>query len=237
MFAADAILELGRLAESPEADRVGGDFDLGLGALLIAAAEYPDIDIESSVANLDRMAEAAGGRLAADSTSLQQLNTITDRCSASSDFRETPRITTTPAIRTSMTCCSGDWAFPSRCRSSASRLAAGWCAAAGDCMPGHFLINHRAEPNFFVDTFNGGLLLNQDECGALLRQSAGDQVTLEAHHLNPITPREMLARLLRNLKAIYWDREDFDRCISTIGGLMAVLPDRPENGATVAWYT
>ena len=78
MFAADAILELGRLAESPEADRVGGDFDLGLGALLIAAAEYPDIDIESSAANLDRMAEAAGGRLAADSTSLQQLNTITD---------------------------------------------------------------------------------------------------------------------------------------------------------------
>ena len=229
MFAADAILELGRLAESPEADRVGGDFNLGLGALLIAAAEYPDIDIESSVANLDRMAEAAGGRLAADSTSLQQLNTITDLLFGVIGFSGNTEDYYDPRNSYLNDVLERRLGIPITlsviCIEVGRRMDV---PVQGIGMPGHFLINHRDEPNFFVDTFNGGLLLNQDECGALLRESAGDQVNLEAHHLNPITPREMLARLLRNLKAIYWDREDFDRCISTIGGLMAVLPDRPE---------
>ena len=229
MFAADAILELGRLAESPEADRVGGDFNLGLGALLIAAAEYPDIDIESSVANLDRMAEAAGRRLAADSTSLQQLNTITDLLFGVIGFSGNTEDYYDPRNSYLNDVLERRLGIPITlsviCIEVGRRMDV---PVQGIGMPGHFLINHRDEPNFFVDTFNGGLLLNQDECGALLRESAGDQVNLEAHHLNPITPREMLARLLRNLKAIYWDREDFDRCISTIGGLMAVLPDRPE---------
>ena len=33
---------------------------------------------------------------------------------------------------------------------------------------------------------------------------------------------------MRNLKSIYWDREEFDQCINSIGALMAVLPDQAE---------
>ena len=78
MNADDAILELGKLLESPSADEIGGDFDLALGALLIASTETPDVDIDGVLTNLDRMAAAARARVPEDGTELQQLNAVTD---------------------------------------------------------------------------------------------------------------------------------------------------------------
>ena len=229
MIAADAILELSRLVESPQADDVGGDFDLSLGALLIAATVYADLDIDGIRANIDRMAEAAGARLPEEATSLEQLNTITDLLFGVIGFNGNRDDYYDPRNSYINDVLDRRLGIPITlsllCIEVGRRIGV---PVQGIGMPGHFLINHRDEPGYFVDTFNGGLLLNQDECAALLRESAGDGVRLEAHHLNPVTPREILARVLRNLKSIYWDREDFDQCINSIGALMAVLPDQAE---------
>ena len=229
MFAADAILELGRLMESPAADAVEGDFDLALGALLIAATDDANVDIEGISANLDRMAEAAQARITAGAGALQDLNAITDLLfgvigfAGNRDDYYDPRNSYLNHVlerRLGIPITLSLLCMEVGRRAGVPILGIG--------MPGHFLIRHRREDNFFVDAFNGGLLLNRDECGALLREAAGDAVRLEEGHLSPVTPREILARVLRNLKAAYWDREDYDRCIITIGALMAVLPDRPE---------
>ena len=229
MNADDAILELGKLVESPSADEIGGDFDLALGALLIASTEAPDVDIDGVLTNLERMAAAARARIPEDGNELQQLNAVTDLLfgviglAGNRDDYYDPRNSYLQhvldrrlgiPITLSLVCIE------------VGRRAG--VPIVGIGMPGHFVIRHRNEPNFFVDSFNGGLLLSQDECGSLMREAAGDAVRLEAHHLDPVTPREILARMLRNLKAIYWDREEFDQCIITIGAIMAVLPDKPE---------
>ena len=229
MNADDAILELGKLVESPAADEVGGDFDLALGALLIASTDDSNVDIDGVMGNLDRMASAASSRIPDDGNELQQLNAVTDLLfgviglSGNRDDYYDPR---NSYLNHVMERRLGIPVTLSLLCMEVGRRAG--VPILGIGMPGHFLIRHRDEPGFFVDSFNGGLLLSQDECGALLREAAGDAVRLESHHLNPVSPREMLARILRNLKAIYWDREEFDRCITTIGALMAVLPDRPE---------
>ena len=229
MNADDAILELGKLVESPAADEVGGNLDLALGALLIASTDSPNVDIDGVLSNLDRMSEAARNRIPDDGNELQQLNAVTDLLfgviglSGNRDDYYDPRnsyINHVLERRMGIPITLSLLCIEVGRRAGVPILGIG--------MPGHFLIRHRDEPNFFVDSFNGGLLLSQDECGALMREAAGDAVRLEAHHLNPVTPREILARMLRNLKAIYWDREDFDQCIITIGALMAVLPDHPE---------
>ena len=229
MFGADAILELGRLTESQAADEIGSDFDLALGALLIAATDDPNVDIDGSQANLARMAEAARSRMPADANALQELNSITDLLfgvigfAGNRDDYYDPRNSYLNHVmerRLGIPITLSLLCIEVGRRADVPVLGIG--------MPGHFLIRHRDEENYFVDAFNGGLLLNRDECGALLRQAAGDSVRLEESHLEPATPREILARVLRNLKAIYWDREDYDLCITTIGALMAVLPDRPE---------
>ena len=229
MFAADAILELGRLVESTAADAVEGDFDLALGALLIAATDDPGVDIDGGIANLDRMAEAARSRITAAAGALQELNAITDLLfgvigfAGNRDDYYDPRNSYLNHVlerRLGIPITLSLLCMEVGRRAGVPILGIG--------MPGHFLIRHRNEENFFVDAFNGGLLLNRDECGALLREAAGDAVRLEEGHLSPVTPREILARVLRNLKAVYWEREDFDRCITIIGALMAVLPDHPE---------
>ena len=229
MYAADAILELQRLVASESADAVGGDFDLATGALLVASTDDPNVDIDGCRANLDRMAEAARARMPSQAGPLEELNAITDLLFGVIGFAGNRNDYYDPnnsylhqvlerrlgiPITLSLLCIE------------VGRRAG--IPVLGIGMPGHFLVRHRDEDNYFVDAFNGGVLMNRDECSAVLREAAGDDARLEEHHLNPVTPREILARVLRNLKAIYWDREEFDRCITTIGALMAVLPDRPE---------
>ena len=229
MNADDAILELGKLVELPSVDDADGDFDLALGALLIASTDDSGVDIDGVMENLDRMASAASSRIPDDGNELQQLNGVTDLLFGVIGFSGNREDYYDPRNSYLNHVLERRLGIPITlsvlCMEVGRRAGV---PILGIGMPGHFLIRHRDEPNFFVDSFNGGLLLGQDECGALLRQAAGDAVRLESHHLNPVTPREMLARILRNLKAIYWDREDFDRCITAIGALMAILPDRPE---------
>ena len=229
MFAADAILELERLSKSVSADSADGDFDLALGALLIAATDDPNVDIDGTSANLDRMGEVARSRIPEHADALQELNAITDLLfgvigfTGNRDDYYDPRNSYLNQVlerRLGIPITLSLLCMEVGRRAGVPILGIG--------MPGHFLIRHRREENFFVDAFNGGVLLNRDECGTLMREAAGDGARLESSHLDPVTPREILARILRNLKAVYWDQEDFDRCITTIGALMAVLPDRPE---------
>lgn len=229
MFAADAILELQRLVASESADAVDGDFDLATGALLVACTDDPNVDVEGSCANLDRMAEAARGRIPAGAGALEELNAITDLLFGVIGFsgnRDDYYDPNNSYLHQVLQRRLGIPITLSLLCIEVGRRAG--VPVLGIGMPGHFLVRHRDEDNYFVDAFNGGLLMNRDECGAVLRQAAGEDARLEERHLNPVTPREILARILRNLKAIYWDREEFDRCITTIGALMAVLPDRPE---------
>ena len=229
MFAADAILELQRLVASESADAVGGDFDLATGALLVASTGESNVDIDACRDNLDRMAEAARARIPSEAGPLEELNAITDLLFGVIGFsgnRDDYYDPNNSYLHQVLERRLGIPITLSLLCIEVGRRAG--VPVLGIGMPGHFLVRHRDEANYFVDAFNGGLLMNRDECGAVLRQAAGEDVRLEERHLDPVTPREILARVLRNLKAIYWDREEFDRCITTIGALMAVLPDRPE---------
>ncbi len=229
MFAADAILELQKLVASESADNVSGDFDLATGALLVASIDDPNVDIDGCRANLDRMAEAARARMHSEAGPLEELNAVTDLLFGVIGFagnRDDYYDPNNSYLHQVLDRRLGIPITLSLLCIEVGRRAG--VPVLGIGMPGHFLVRHRDEENYFVDAFNGGLLMNRAECGAVLRQAAGEDARLEEHHLNPVTPREILARVLRNLKAIYWDREEFDRCITTIGALMAVVPDRPE---------
>ena len=46
--------------------------------------------------------------------------------------------------------------------------------------------------------------------------------------LEPATPRQILARLLRNLKAIYLEAHEYDKALGVMQRLVILLPDVPE---------
>jgi len=72
-------------------------------------------------------------------------------------------------------------------------------------MPGHFVVSDAGGPEGrFWDPFGGWAELGLDDCARLVMRSAG--VALEAEHLVPATPREILVRMLANLKGSYTRR-------------------------------
>jgi regulator of sirC expression with transglutaminase-like and TPR domain len=60
-------------------------------------------------------------------------------------------------------------------------------------LPGHFIVSHGKS---FFDPFHGGRELRLDECRDLLQQQ---KLALMPAHLQPVTPRQMLARMLSNI--------------------------------------
>jgi regulator of sirC expression with transglutaminase-like and TPR domain len=98
--------------------------------------------------------------------------------------------------------------------------------AFGVGFPGHFLARvGQAGP--VVDSF-GGCLLSESDCRELLKKVAGAEARLVPQvHLRPATPREILARLLGNLKHLYVRGRDFGRALACCERILLLLPDSP----------
>ena len=69
-------------------------------------------------------------------------------------------------------------------------------AIDGVGLPGHFLVRHG---EVIFDPFHGGRRVSVEECAALLAQQ---NLILTQQHLDPTTPRQMLGRMLTNLRFI-----------------------------------
>ena len=75
---------------------------------------------------------------------------------------------------------------------------------AGVGLPGHFLVGLRTEP-VFIDCFHQGALLTEKDCARLLRNYG---VGFDRRYLEPCSHAYILARMLRNLIAVYETRQE-----------------------------
>ncbi|MCX8114751.1 MAG: tetratricopeptide repeat protein [Burkholderiaceae bacterium] len=101
---------------------------------------------------------------------------------------------------------------------------------AGVGFPGHFLVKlAMSEGALFIDVFGRGQTLSADALRARLKAvlRGSDEPPL-APYLRAASEREVLARLLRNLKAIHAENEDWPALLEIQHRLVALLPDVPE---------
>jgi regulator of sirC expression with transglutaminase-like and TPR domain len=93
--------------------------------------------------------------------------------------------------------------------------------------PGHFLVRFRGEAMpLLVDPFQNGEIRFEDQTQELLdRLYRGGSVPLRTEYLRVATRRDILARLLFNLKGIYLNARDDARALSVIDRLLLVRPD------------
>ena len=75
---------------------------------------------------------------------------------------------------------------------------------AGIGLPGHFLVGLRTEP-VFIDCFHQGTLLTDKDCARLLQNHG---VEFDRRYLEPCSHAQILARMLRNLIAVYETRQE-----------------------------
>ena len=87
--------------------------------------------------------------------------------------------------------------------------------AHGVSFPGHFLIRGNDDDAddrpLILDPFDAGRPLGESDLRALLARSAGEDATFTVDLLRPCSSRQLLARMLNNLKRTYVELRSFHR--------------------------
>lgn len=210
------------------------DFDLAEAALLVAKAEYPDLDVDNYLHKLDKMADLVRHRLGDDPTPNEIALAINETFF-------------------SFTGMTGNWNEYYDPRNSylndvldrklgipitlsvvyielARRLG---LSVEGLGFPGHFLVKYAIDDGEVVlDPFHGGQSLSLEELDRRLEETLGDDFPgLEyAPHLLDATPKkEILVRLLNNLKGIYRANSEWEKALSVQNLILEIGIDDPSD--------
>lgn len=214
-----------RLVARPEPD-----IDLAAGSLLIAGLGRPPIDEDAIVGHLDAIAERVRIRLDAGDPTPAVVARLHDVLYRELAFRGPT---------------AAEYGDPSNSHIDevlarriglpislaivelevAARLG---LALVGIGLPGHFIVGGPGGSLF--DPADGGRTLTPDDCQALIRRAVGDGVLFHAGMLRPAGRREILARVLRNLRTARLARRDWPGAVDAIDLLLVLEPTDPEHG-------
>lgn len=112
--------------------------------------------------------------------------------------------------------------------------------AVGISFPGHFLVRMipqnlqeeqevEATGPWYVDTFEEGKILSLDDCQERLNSWTRGMIPFSPDVLKTAHPRDIVSRMLRNLRAIYQEKEDLPRMYWVLTSLIELCPaDRLE---------
>jgi len=95
--------------------------------------------------------------------------------------------------------------------------------------PGHFLVRcpdvgKRATSGLLIDPFHGGALLSEHDCRVLLQKHVGSEIAFSKSLLAPATRKEIIVRMLLNLKRIYVHMRSFPQARTVTELLVALTP-------------
>lgn len=96
---------------------------------------------------------------------------------------------------------------------------------AGVGLPGHFVVKAmRDGEEILFDPFHGGRLLTQVDCQNLVHQVTGQEFHASVESLEAVPLGYMILRMLNNLKAIYLKGQDYARAIRVMERIIQVQP-------------
>jgi regulator of sirC expression with transglutaminase-like and TPR domain len=92
--------------------------------------------------------------------------------------------------------------------------------------PGHFLAGLLSDTGrFVIDPFNGGKILSETDCRRMVRGGIGASEPFKQSFLEPAWPKQILVRLLRNLKGVYWHRSEELKALRVVEWILVLHPD------------
>jgi len=98
-------------------------------------------------------------------------------------------------------------------------------------MPGHFLLKHYDVDGreILIDPFNRGSILTAKDCQRALDEIYGGQMPLQPEFLMAVSRRQLLVRMLNNLKSIYLSGRNFRKALPIVDLILAIYPRSPED--------
>ncbi len=93
-------------------------------------------------------------------------------------------------------------------------------------LPGHFVAKAVADgQEVLFDPYHGGRLLTPEQCEAMVERTTGEPFRLSVEVLQPASLGLIVQRMLSNLKAIYLRQGDFRRAVRVMDRLVQLVPD------------
>lgn len=92
-------------------------------------------------------------------------------------------------------------------------------------LPGHFLVKALTPSgDMLLDPFHAGKELTEDDCQERLDRVYGGLVRLDKRMLLPVPKKQILVRILSNLKTIYLNRGEFERALDVVQDVLVLEP-------------
>jgi regulator of sirC expression with transglutaminase-like and TPR domain len=206
--------------------------DLLRAALTVARTEYPNLDLESYVRQVDGLAERVSHRIrdvGDTAQTIYSLNTTLfqeEGLQGNRDDYYDPRNSFINDVL-------------DRGLGIPITLALLYMEVArrigfplfGVGMPGHFLLKHYdiEGRQVLIDAFNGGNILSMKDCQRRLNEIYAGQVAFQPEFLMSVSRRQMLTRVLNNLKSIYMASRNFRKALPIVDLVLVIYPRSPED--------
>jgi regulator of sirC expression with transglutaminase-like and TPR domain len=209
------------------ASRPDERINLAEAALRIAQEEYPSLDITAYLRRLDDLAARARAEMQPELSPAEQISRLNHflfverRFTGNNDDYYNPRNSFLNDVLDRRT------GIPITLSLVYTEVAQRLdLPVYGVSFPGHFLAKYVGDAEIIIDPFFGTVITTA-ECTQRLQRIYGAEAQLDRRLLRPAGAREILVRLLSNLKQVYVHKGDFTRALACVDRILLLAPDTP----------
>jgi len=208
------------------------DIPLDEAALAIAAEEYPDLDVREAKARLDALATRVEARVGEARPPLRVLSAMKAVLAEEEHFRGNEKDYYDPRNSFLNEVLERRLGIPITLSVLTLEVARRvGLRLQGVAFPGHFLVKAPRQPGLpgevFIDPYNGWEMLGAEECMARFRAVLHGR-RFDPSFLDAVDVRQILSRMLHNLKRIYVEKSDDVRALWVVDRLLLLQPDNLE---------
>ena len=207
-------------------------FPLLEAAVSLAQDEYPDLDVQQVLGDVDQLLARVKRRLPTDAPALQRLRVLNQFFFRDlnfggniNDYYDPDNSYLNAVLRTRR-------GIPITLAVLWLELASGLgLNARGVAFPGHFMVKvNLPKGQVMIDPFSGQSLSREELAERLepfrqRRELVDESEVSIGPYLQSALPREIISRMLRNLKEIHKTQEDWQRLIAVQERLIVLQPD------------
>ena len=207
------------------------DIDLAAAALYICGEEYPDLDVDWYLNVLDALGRDAGNHIGDGLDLRTKVEALSDFLCVQQGFRGGSEEYYDPRNSYLNDVLNRRVGIPITLSlvymEVARRLGV---VFEGIGLPGHFIIRTGPlDQELYVDPFNGGEIMSRSDCERAVHDLFQGRIQFKEEFLRPYTKKDILIRILANLKQNYVRKEDYDRAVSAADITYMIAPSLGTN--------
>ena len=213
------------------ADRPEDQIDLGRAALTIALSEYPALDVSAYLDRINALALEVAERAGVDADAFRTIAALNFVLFARHGFRGNRDDYYDPKNSFLNQVIERKTGIPITLSvlymEVAERVG---LTLDGVGFPGHFMVKTSAADNeIVIDPFNGGEIKSRDDLDAMLQQMYGGKLDFRGEFVAPVSKKQILRRMLTNLKAIYAKANYLVKTLAALDRLLILDPASAED--------